>query len=57
MRCVHEMQMHDASCFVTLTYRPECLPEGGSLLYADFQAFMKRLRKRIGVPVRFFHVW
>lgn len=46
--------MHDVSCFVTLTYDPQHVPEGFSLNYRDFQLFMKRLRKRIGRPVRFF---
>lgn len=54
LRCVHEAQLHRANCFVTLTYRPDALPPGGSLRYRDFQLFMKRLRKRLGVPVRFF---
>ena len=32
-------------CFITLTYRDDCLPVNGSLDYRDFQLFMKRLRK------------
>lgn len=43
VRCVHEQQLHEHSCFVTLTYRPESL-ESYSLHYPDFQNFMKRLR-------------
>lgn len=39
---------------MTLTYSPENLPPGGSLRYRDFQLFMKRLRKRFGVRVRYF---
>lgn len=55
IRCVHEASLHKANCFVTLTYRPEHLrPEG--LRYRDFQLFMKRLRRRLGVRVRFFVV-
>lgn len=53
MRCMHERQMHDDSCFVTLTYRPEDLPLQGQLVYRHFQLFMKRLRKQRG-SVRFF---
>lgn len=53
VRIMHEAQFHEDSCFITLTYKPECLPEFGSLKYEDFQGFMKRLRARIG-PVRFF---
>nr|QJB19918.1 MAG: replication initiator protein [Microvirus sp.] len=54
IRCVHEAQLHEKNCFLTLTYSDDHLPEGGSLRFKDFQDFMKRLRKRMG-PVRFFH--
>lgn len=54
LRCVHEAQLHKLNSFVTLTYSPGNLPPGGSLRYRDFQLFMKRLRKRFHVPVRFF---
>jgi len=47
LRCVHEAKMHEENSFVTLTYRPEDLPAGGSLVKADMQGFMKRLRKSI----------
>ncbi len=56
IRCLHEAQMHEATCFLTLTYRPEDIPPYGSLQFSDFQKFMKRLRKRIApARVRFFH--
>lgn len=48
MRCMHEAKMHKDNCFLTLTYKPECLPERGQLVYSDFQKFMKRFRKRFG---------
>lgn len=54
LRCVHEAQMHERNCFLTLTYSPECIPEDGSLRVEDWQRFAKRLRKRLG-PFRFFH--
>ncbi len=54
LRCVHEAQMHERNCFVTLTYSPECLPDDGSLHVEDWQKFAKRVRKRLG-PFRFFH--
>lgn len=54
VRCVHESQLHERNAFVTLTYAPASLPPGGSLLYRDFQLFMKRLRKHARRPVRFF---
>lgn len=54
MRCMHEKQLHASSCFVTLTYDNECLPDGASLRRRDFQLFMKRLRKARGAGVRFY---
>ena len=50
MRCMHEAQMHECNCFVTLTY--EVAPR--SLQYEDFQKFLKRLRKNSGKAVRYF---
>jgi hypothetical protein len=57
-RCVHEAQMHDQNCFITLTFNPESLavraqPENLDL--TEFQKFLKRLRKKYNYPVRFFH--
>lgn len=54
MRCLHESSLHDQNSFITLTYDDDHLPEGGSLVYSDFQKFLKRLRKRAGVPIRFY---
>lgn len=53
VRCMHEAQMHEANSFVTLTYDDEHIPKSGSLVYGDFQAFMRRVRKRLG-KVRFY---
>lgn len=53
MRCVHEAQMHDTSCFVTLTYDEKHLPDDGGLHIKDWQLFAKRLRKKVG-RFRFF---
>lgn len=56
MRCVHESKKHQDNCFITLTYAPEHLPYGGTLVKKDFQDFMKRLRKSLGHrKVSFFH--
>lgn len=55
VRCMHEADMHDANCFITLTYDEAHLPMGGSLVLEDWQGFMKRLRKKVGFPLRFFH--
>lgn len=52
---VHEAQLHERNCFITLTYRPEDVPRDGSLRVDDWQRFAKRMRKRLG-PFRFFHV-
>lgn len=46
IRCVHEAQLHDSNCFITLTYDDEHLPEYGTLVKKHFQDFMKRLRER-----------
>lgn len=56
IRLTHEKQLHEDSCFITLTYAPEKLPPFGSLRKKDFQDFMKRLRKRYAhKKIRFFH--
>lgn len=54
-RILNEAKGHDCNSFVTLTYAPQHLPPGGSLDYADFQRFMKRLRKRLhGQKIRYY---
>lgn len=53
IRCVHESKMHQANCFVTLTYDDEHLPAGGSLVKSDLQKFFRALRDR-GYTVRYF---
>lgn len=56
VRMMHEAQLHEDNCFITLTYSPENLPRDGSLNKAHFQGFMKRLRARFsGRKIRFFH--
>lgn len=54
VRCMHEKQLHDSSCFLTCTYEDEHLPEGNTLVVRDHQLFMKRLRKKMGQGVRFY---
>lgn len=49
IRCVHEGNLYDDNCFITLTFSPEALAERDnpwSVDVRDFQLFMKRLRKR-----------
>lgn len=69
VRCMHEASLHDFNCFVTLTYSedgikhlPRCVdPDTGeidagpfrSLNKRDIQLFIKRLRKRTGVKLRY----
>lgn len=48
MRCVHEASLHSQNCFITLTYDPEKLPYGGTLVPKHFTDFMKRLRYHLG---------
>nr|QJB19541.1 MAG: replication initiator protein [Microvirus sp.] len=55
MRCMHESQLHKENTFITLTYAPEHLPPGGTLVLKHFQKFMKRLRKKFGPNIRFYH--
>lgn len=55
-RIVHEQQMHEENCFITLTYDKENLPHDGSLNKTHFQKFMKRLRKHFNEKkIRYFH--
>jgi len=48
LRCMHEAALHEENCFITLTYARDCLPPDGSLCHADFQKFLKRVRKKKG---------
>lgn len=53
MRCMHEASLHDANCFITLTYDDDHVPADGSLDYSHFQLFMKRLRKHFSSRVAY----
>lgn len=52
IRLCLERQSHASCSFVTLTYAEEERP--GTLIYRDVQLFLKRLRRTIRRPVRFF---
>lgn len=54
VRCGHEASLHDAKCFLTLTYDEENVPQDFSVDLRHWQLFMKRLRKRFGGSIRFF---
>lgn len=55
-RCVHEAQMHDENCFLTLTYNDEHLPPDYSISLRELQLFVKRLREHVKTKIRFFAV-
>lgn len=55
VRCMHEAELYSQNCFITLTYDEAHLPKSGSLDVAEWQRFMKRLRKHVGGGVRFYH--
>lgn len=46
MRCLHEAQLYDENCFITLTYDEESCPDDYSLDKSHLQKFLKRLRKK-----------
>lgn len=54
VRLVHESQMYERSCLITVTYDDAHLPWADSLCRKDFQDFLKRLRKEVGY-VRVFY--
>lgn len=51
-----EQLKHNESCFCTLTYATEHLPESGSLSKRDLQLWLKRLRKEIPTKIRYYAV-
>ena len=58
IRCIHEAQMHKNNCFITLTFSPEALASRKnprSLDMREWQLFMKRVRKKYGNGIKFFH--
>lgn len=55
VRCVHEASLYPSNCFITLTFNDENLDSSRSLDKRYFVLFMKRLRKKFGSGIRFFH--
>jgi len=52
---MHEAQLHENNCFITLTYDDTHLPSDQSLHYKDFQLFLKRFRKSLkGAKIRYY---
>lgn len=54
MRIMHESKMHDVSCFLTLTYDDQHVPQSYGLEPRELQLFMKRLRKAVPQRLRFY---
>lgn len=54
VRCMAEAKLHKQTCFITLTYNNANLPDNGTLVKKDVQDFLKRLRKNLGVKVRYY---
>ena len=58
IRCVHEASLYENNCFITLTFDDDSIQKRSnpySVDVKDFQKFMKRLRKKYGSKIRFFH--
>ena len=55
VRCMHEASVYRDNCWITLTYDPKFLPKDCSLNVKHFQDFFKRLRRKFGSNIRFFH--
>lgn len=53
IRGLHESQMHEENCFITLTYDDDNLPPDYGLDHEDFSKFMKRLRRKVSSPIRY----
>lgn len=53
IRCMHEASLYTRNCFITLTFNDKYVTD--SLDKRDFVLFMKRLRKKFGQGVRYFH--
>lgn len=68
LRCSHEASQYEENCFITLTFSNKGLKQRGldyekagkpipnrwTLDHRDFQLFMKRLRKKYGIGIRYF---
>lgn len=58
LRCLHEAKLARSSCFLTLTYNDDYLPDGNTLMKRDLQLFCKKLHNRLlrkrGFGIRYF---
>jgi len=55
-RLVNELSYWKDSCFLTLTYSDEELPEDESLEPEELTLFLKRFRKEVGVKIKYYAV-
>lgn len=55
IRCEHEASLYTNNCFLTLTYNDKYLPINNSLNLRHFQLFIKKLRKKHGKNIRYYH--
>lgn len=51
---MHEASLYKQNSFITLTYNDANKPPRGQLIYADYQNFMRRLRKEFPQKIRFY---
>ncbi len=55
IRCIHETQANgDNNSFITLTYNADHLPKDASLNHEHFQKFIRSLRKRTNIKIRYY---
>ena len=55
-RIYHELDYYPESCFLTLTYDEEHLPDDYGLHKKHLQDFFKRLRKNTGKKIKYYAV-
>ncbi len=55
IRIMHEAQISQDNCYITLTYAPKYLPEGGTLDLEDWRYFIKKLRRKTNPNIRYYH--
>lgn len=53
VRLVHEAQMHEHSCLVTLTYSDQAVPASYSVDKRPLQLFLKRTRNEFGAGIKY----
>lgn len=54
IRIMNEVLYHENNCFLTLTYDDDNLPSSNSLSKTALRLFLKRLRKNLSFPIRYY---